>query len=136
MTYRKSIPVANEMTRAYWEGAKRHELLIMRCQKCRFWIHPPMLDCPKCQSPEVKPERASGKGTVYSFSIMHNAGNPGFEGELPYAVAIVELIEQKGLFTVSNILDCPAKDVRIGMAVEVVFQDVTPEVTLPQFRRC
>jgi uncharacterized OB-fold protein len=82
----------------------------------------------------MRPAPVSGKGTIYSYSIMHQVGNPGFEKELPYAVVIVELAEQKGLYTVSNLRDCPIGQIRIGMPVEVLFEDVTPEVTLPQFR--
>ena len=133
--YNKPLPVPDELTQAYWDGARRHELLICRCTDCQHYIHPPMTTCPKCQSEQVAPQAVSGRGVIYSFSRMYNLGNPGFEEDLPYAVIIVELEEQKGLFTVANLLDCPTEQVAIGMKVEVTFQDITPEVTLPQFRQ-
>jgi uncharacterized OB-fold protein len=74
----------------------------------------------------------SGRGTVHSFCVMHDDLIQGFEP--PYVIAHVELEEQAGLLLTSNILDCPPVQVRIGMAVEVAFEGVTEEVTLPQFR--
>ena len=85
-------------------------------------------------SGDVAPKAVSGKGTIYAYTIMHNMGNPGFEEELPYAVAIVELAEQPGLITVTNLRECPLEEVRIGMPVEVLFEAVTPDATLPQFK--
>ena len=76
--------------------------------------------------------RASGRGTVYSFTVTHQNQAPGFREELPYVLAVVELAEGPRLMT--NIVECAPDAVRIGMPVEVVFDDVTPEVTLPKFR--
>ncbi len=132
--YKKAIPVPNDLTKDYWEGAKQHRLVLKRCADCGRYSHPPLPTCPRCQSEKMVATPVSGKGTLYSYSVMRNAGNPGFESEIPYAVAIVELTEQKALFTVSNLRDCPLDQIKIGMPLEVVFEDVTPEVTLPQFR--
>ena len=74
----------------------------------------------------------SGRGTVFSYAVMHQVYHPGFAAEVPYAVVVVELAE--GARLVSNLVDCPLRDVTIGMPVEVVFEEVTPEVTLPKFR--
>jgi hypothetical protein len=76
--------------------------------------------------------RASGRGRVYTFTITRQNQAPGFREELPYVLAIVELDEGPRLMT--NVVGCAPDAVRIGMAVEVVFDDVTPEVTLPKFR--
>ena len=132
--YRKPLPLMDPLTKDYWEGARRHELVIQHCTSCKFYIHPPMGACPKCQG-DVAGETVSGKGSIYSFTIMHNMGNPGFEEDLPYAVVIVELAEQKGLFTVANLRDCPIDKIKIGMPVVAVFEDVAEDVTLPQFKR-
>ena len=133
--YTKPLPVPNVMTQAYWEGAKHHHLLINQCTDCGVYNHPPKPICPQCHSENVKASPVSGKGQIYSYSIMHyDRGNPGFEHETPYAVVIVELEEQPQLFLVSNLLDCSVDAVTIGMPVEVTFQDVSPEITLPQFR--
>ena len=82
----------------------------------------------------MEPAQVSGRGTVYSYSVMHNPGNPGFDDDLPYAVVVVELAEQAGLITVGNLRECAPDQIRIGMPIEVVFEAVTDEVTLPQWR--
>jgi uncharacterized OB-fold protein len=76
--------------------------------------------------------RASGKGSVYTFTVTHQNQAPGFRGEVPYVLAVVELAE--GVRMMTNVVGCAPEDVRIGMPVEVVFEDVTPEVALPRFR--
>ena len=76
--------------------------------------------------------RASGRATVYSFTVTHQNQAPGFREELPYVLALVELEEGPRLMT--NVVDCAPAEVRIGMPVEVVFEDCTPEITLPKFR--
>jgi uncharacterized OB-fold protein len=74
----------------------------------------------------------SGRGTIFSFAVMHQVYHPGFADAVPYAVVVVELAE--GARLVSNVVDCPVDRIRTGMPVEVVFEDVSPEVTLPKFR--
>jgi uncharacterized protein len=130
----KPVPVANPLTAAYWNGAQRHELVLQRCEDCQFYIHPPKSTCPRCQSEAVVPCRVSGNGVVYSFSVMHNRGNPGFDDELPFAIVIVHLDEQPGLKALGNLLECDPDDVYITMAVEVRFEDRGGGVVLPQFR--
>jgi hypothetical protein len=92
----------------------------------------PRAVCPSCLSSATEWVRARGRGTVYSFTVTHQSQAPGFRGELPYVLAIVELDEGPRLMT--NIVGCAPDAVRIGLPVEVVFEDVTPEVTLAKFR--
>lgn len=132
--YLRPLPVVDQFSQAYWEGAKQRRLVITRCGACRFYAHPPRPGCPRCQSEAMAGEAVSGRGTVYSYSVMHNRGNPGFDEDLPYAVVIVELEEQPGLITVGNLRGCAPGEIRIGMAVEVIFEDATAEITLPQWR--
>jgi len=129
----RPLPAIDDINRDYWEGARNHRLVVYRCGDCRYWIHPPLEACPKCQSERVAGEEVSGKGAVYSWSVMHTKGNPGFDHKLPYATVIVELAEQEHLFTIGNI-DCDPKDIEIGMPLEVTFEKLTDEVTLPQWR--
>ncbi len=126
------LPVIDDLNRYYWEAAKARRLDMLRCQDCRMWIHPPRESCAKCQSFELKAETLSGRGKVYSWSVMRTQGNPGFEEKLPYAVVVVELEEQKGLITVGNI-DCPIEDIDIGLPVRVTFEKINDQVTLPQW---
>jgi hypothetical protein len=76
--------------------------------------------------------RCSGRGSIYTFTVTNQNQAPGFRESLPYVMAYVDLDE--GLKMLTNIVDCPPDQVKIGMPVEVVYDDVTPEVTLAKFR--
>jgi hypothetical protein len=89
--------------------------------------------CPKCGSWNAEWAKVSGKGKVYTYIVAHQLFHPGFFADGPYAVVIVGL--EEGVRIVSNVVDCRPDDIYIGMPVEVVFDDVTEEVTLPRFRR-
>jgi uncharacterized protein len=130
----RPLPVIDDTNRHYWEGAGEHRLVVLRCVGCRTWVHPPDGVCPGCQGDELVPEELSGRGRVYSWSVMHSPGNPGFENRIPYAVLVVELEEQRGLFTIGNVVDCELDDIEIDMALEVTWEELTDEITLPQWR--
>ncbi len=131
-TYAKPLPRLDEESKGFWEACQRRELVVQRCGGCGALRHYPRALCPTCLSDVVEWLRCSGRGTVYSFTVTHQNQAPGFREALPYVLAYVELAE--GVRLLSNIIDCPPEAVRIGMAVEVVFSDVTPAVTLPLFR--
>ncbi len=130
--YRKPLPRIDEESRGYWEALARHELYFQRCRNCGTKRFYPRAVCTNCLSSAVEWVRASGRGTVYSFTVTHQNQSPGFREELPYVLAIVELDE--GVRLTTNIVVGAVDAVRIGMPVEVVFEDVTPEITLPKFR--
>ncbi len=132
--YRRPLPQPDRETSFYWEAARRHELAILRCDRCGYYIHYPRAECPRCGASSLHPGRMSGRGTVHSFTVTHYVSAPGFEDAIPFVVALIELAEQPNLRITANLRDCPPLAVRIGMPVEVVFDDVTPEITLPQFR--
>jgi len=133
MQSEKPVPVPDVVTQQYWDGARREELTLLRCRDCDTFVHPPKPTCTNCQSEAMEAAVVSGQGEIYSFSIMYNHGNPGFEDEVPYAVGIVHLAEQPGLKAIGNIVECNIDDIYIGMPVEVVFEHRSPEVTVPQF---
>jgi len=130
--YKKPLPRIDEESRGWWEALGRQELSVQRCRDCGTVRLPPRAVCPACLSSQVAWERASGRATVYSFTVTHQNQAPGFRDELPYVLAIVELDEGPRIMT--NLVECAPDAVQIGMPVEVVFDDVTPEVTLPKFR--
>ncbi len=130
----RPLPVVDDSNRHYWDGARQHRLVMQRCVECRTWVHPPRALCPDCRSERMVPEELSGRGRLYSWSVMHSGGNPGFEDRIPYPVLVVELDEQKGLLTIGNIIDCAAEDIEIEMPLEVAWEDVNDEITLPQWR--
>jgi uncharacterized OB-fold protein len=130
--YRKPLPRIDEETRGFWEALARHELYFQRCRDCGTKRFYPRAVCPSCLSSATEWVRASGRGTVYSFTVTQQNQAPGFREELPYVLAIVELDE--GVRLMTNVVGCAPDAVRIGLPVEVVFDDVTPEVTLAKFR--
>jgi hypothetical protein len=132
MTTRKPLPRLDEESRGWWEALARHELYFQRCRACGTRRLPPRALCPHCLSEQTEWVQASGRGTVYSFTVTHQNQAPGFREEVPYVLAVVRLDEGPQLMT--NVVGCPPDAVRIGMPVEVVFDDVTAEVTLPRFR--
>ncbi len=132
MSDRKPLPRIDEESRGYWEALVRHELYFQRCRDCGTKRFPPRAVCPACLSSATEWVRASGRGTVYTFTVTHQNQAPGFRGDLPYVLAIVELAE--GLRLMTNVVGCPPDAVYVGMPVEVVFEDVTAEVTLAKFR--
>jgi uncharacterized protein len=132
MAYAKPLPRINSDNKAFWEGCRERELRFQKCRACRRVRWPASIICPACHSRDADWITASGHGTVYTFAVYHVAYHPGFTGELPYVVAIVELDEGPHLLT--NIVDCKPEDVRCGMAVVPHWEEATPEVTLPKFR--
>ena len=131
-TYTKPLPRINRLSRPYWEGAKRHELLLQRCLACTRHRFPPSERCPTCLGTDSEWVRASGRAKVWSWIRMWQAYFPSFAADRPYVVAFVELDEGPRLM--STIVDCSPEEIACEMAVEVVFDDVTDEVTLPKFR--
>ena len=129
---RKPLPRIDEESRGYWEALARHELYFQRCRDCGTKRFYPRAVCPVCLSSATEWVRASGRGTVYSFTVTYQNQAAGFREELPYVLAVVELAEGPRLMT--NVVGCAPEAVRIGMAVEVVFEDVTAEITLAKFR--
>ena len=130
--YRKPLPRIDEESRGYWEALARHELYFQRCRTCGTKRFPPRAVCPVDLSSATEWVRASGRATVHSFTVTYQNQAPGFRESLPYVLAVVELEEGPRLMT--NVVGCPPDAVRIGMRVEIAFDDVTPEVTLPKFR--
>ena len=126
------IPVPSIDNRVFWEACNRGELVIQHCPKCDALRHPPRPMCPGCRSKELGWKKVSGLGTVYSYTVTHQAIHPSLRGRVPWTVIMVDLDE--GVRMISHIVDCPAEDVRIRMRVEVVFEEVEAGVTLPYFR--
>ena len=130
--YAKPLPRSEDLNGEFYQFCKQHELRFQRCKDCGAWRHMPRESCAACGSFNWSWERASGKGHVFSWTVMHRALHPGFTPDVPYATVVIELAE--GVRIVSHVLDLDPGQLRVGLPVEVVFDDVTPEVTLPKFR--
>jgi uncharacterized OB-fold protein len=131
--YRKPLPRITADNRPFWEATRRHELRLQRCRACGRFRYPPAPVCPDCLSEDAEWTPVSGRGTVSTFVVFHKVYFPSFAGDVPYNVVQVEL--EEGPRLTANLVDAPNDEIRVGMPVEVVFDDVTPEVTLPRFRR-
>ena len=124
-------------TRAYWEGCGRHELVLQRCRSCSTVQHRPRALCVSCFSDDIEHFAASGKGSIYTFTVTNQNGMPAFRNACPYVLAYVALEEGPQLMT--NIVGCDAEDVHIGMPVVVEFCDVEGDsgegaAAVPRFR--
>jgi uncharacterized OB-fold protein len=127
----RPLPLPDQDTAAFWEGARHGKLLVQRCVECRRVQFYPRYFCTACAG-DVEWIEASGRGEVYSFSIVRKNGTPPFDTLVPYVLALIELDE--GVRMMGNVVDVPVDDVRIGMAVEVHFARETDEIFLPMWR--
>ena len=130
--YEKPLPRVTADNRPFWEAARRHQLALQRCVDCGRLRYPPAPVCPECLSERLEWTPVSGRGTVSTFVVLHQRYFPSFADAIPYNVIQVRLDEGPRL--TANLVDIPNGEIRIGMRVEVVFDDVTPEVSLPRFR--
>ncbi|MFA5688746.1 MAG: Zn-ribbon domain-containing OB-fold protein [Kiritimatiellales bacterium] len=129
---RKPLPEILPETGEFRAAAKRHELVIQTCRACGAKIYFPRLLCPHCMAEDFYWIKAKGLGVVYSYTIVHKALHEGFEDEVPYVYGIVEL--EEGVRMIANIVNVALEDIFIGMAVEVIFEDRTREISVPQFQ--
>jgi len=123
-------PVIGHDNKWWWDRINEGELPIQRCKGCGTLRHPPRPMCWKCQSLEWDHLAASGKGTIYSYVVVHRPPFPGYE--YPLVVAVVELDE--GTRIVSNLAGIDSQDVKIGMPVKLSIENVDEELKLPLFR--
>jgi len=130
--WEKFKPVPNEDTEPYWEYAHKGELRMPKCSACAHVYFPPAVLCPKCLSEEHEWIKLSGHGKIFSYIVFHHAFYPGYSDDVPYNTAIIELAEGPRMH--SNVTDCNNDDLHIGLPVEVWFDKVDDEVTLPKFK--
>ena len=128
----RPLPRLDEESRGFWEAARRHELVVQRCRSCGAFRYHPRAVCPACLSDDTEWVRASGRGEIYTFTVTRQNQAPAFAARVPYVLAYVLLDE--GVQVLTNIVDCDPEAVRIGMPVEVTFEDLNDEVSLPVFR--
>ena len=130
-TYTKPLPKIDERTRPHWEGNAVHELRVQRCDDCGTMRFPASRWCAHCLGEKTSWQKVSGKGKVWSWCMFHRAYFKGFESDVPYPVALVELEEGPKMY--SNLVGIPRDKIKIGMRVRAVFDKVTNDVTLVKF---
>jgi uncharacterized OB-fold protein len=127
------LPLPTADTRPFYDAARRGELRLQRCTRCGRWRHYPRPLCPACLAREHAWERASGRGVVWTWTIVRGPTLPAFEPLLPYAV--VDVLLEEDVHFVSNLIDCPLDAIHAGLPVEATFAAVSDDITLVKFRR-
>lgn len=129
--YTKPLPSIDRATQPYWDHARAHRLSVQRCSACGHRHFPPSPVCPACLSDQQAWEVVSGRGTLLTWGRFHRAYWPGWRDDLPYDVCIVRL--EEGPLVVSNFAGPTPPDLRTGLPLVAVFDDVTPEISLVRF---
>jgi len=130
----RPLPLPDEVTAPFWEGCRRGELRMQRCEACTRFRFLPRPMCPHCNSFDSEWVRMSGDGSLFSFVICHPPVLPAFQAQTPYAVALVELAEDPALRMVGGVLGTPPDRLRIGQKLRVDFEGIGDGIVLPQWR--
>lgn len=131
MDYKKPLPSITPLERPFWEHARKHELRLQRCTACGHFRYPASPVCADCDSDGYEWAKVSGRGKIVSWVVFHRSYFPSFEKEIPYNVAMIGL--EEGPIMISNVLAANDK-LRTGMPVDVVFEDATPDISIPKFK--
>jgi len=133
MTAARPLPEITEATRPFWDASRRHELVIQRCDACGAWRFPPELACAACGSRASSWTAVSGRATLYTWTLAYPPLLPYFAERAPWPVAVVQL--EEGPRLVTNLVGIEVAEYAIGMPLQVDFEDLDDETTLPVFRR-
>ena len=128
----KHFPRPTPETAVYWEGCRKHDLLIQRCTQCHEFQFYPRVVCTACMSEHLEWVKASGRGQVLTFTIVRRAVSEAYAADVPYVVALIQLDE--GPKMMSNVVQCNPETLDVGSRVEVVFEDWSEEISIPKFR--
>jgi len=124
------LPNPTGASRPFWDGAAEEELRIQHCDACESWVFYPRKICPHCFDLDLSWKRASGDGTILTYTIVHDAAIPAYEDDTPYPLAVIELDEGPQMMT--NILGCDVDEVSVEDEVQVTFEDRDGQL-IPQF---
>ena len=125
-------PLADATTLPWWEAAAEHRLVFQQCTDCDHTRHPPAPVCPECRSADFEWLEVTGRGEVYTYTIVHRP--IAAEQELPFVIAVVALEDAGGVRILSNLVDVDTGAIEIGMPVEVVWEDMSADLAIPRFR--
>lgn len=131
-TSNRPVPAPDHRSAEFFSAAREGRLLIKRCASCGRHLAPQRDICDACTAEKLEWAQAGGRGTIYSFVVMHQILHPGFRDEGPYNVSIIELDE--GPRITSNIVGTANSEIRVGMKVEAVFEELADDVAVPKFR--
>ena len=131
-TPNKPDPLVNNWARPFWDGTRKNKLLIQRCSDCEKHIFYPRMACPFCFSDNIEWVEASGKGTIYSFTVVEDNAPSPFVPDMPFVIAVVIL--EEGVRMLTNIVECDPHALQCEQAVEVAFRKKNDEFTMPMFK--
>ena len=128
----RPLPFVTEESRPFWDGCREGKLMLQYCDACQRHQFYPRLYCMHCGSQEVRWVEASGRGVIYSYTIIRQNKAPDFVNEVPYNVAIIQL--EEGPRMMSNVIAIDPAELRVDLPVTVVFDPVSDTISLPRFR--
>jgi uncharacterized OB-fold protein len=128
------VPEALPHERPFWDYCEKRELRIQQCVDCGRFRHPPQPVCAQCRSTRTQWTQVSGKGEVYTYTIVHHAATPALRESVPYNVAIVLLDGADDVRLTSNVVDASLEEMRVGLRVELVWETAGGRL-LPRFRK-
>lgn len=124
------LPRPTELSRPHWDGCREGKLRVQRCGSCGGLVFIPRPTCTRCLAEDLEWVESTGRGVLYSYTVVHRPQRPEFR--VPYVVAIVEL--EEGWHMLSNLVETDPDEIAIGMPLEVTYRKMTDEITLPYFR--
>jgi uncharacterized protein len=128
--YELPLPVATPESQPFWQALKRHQFLLRKCRSCGEYQHPSARHCRSCWSDDLQWCPANGHGRLYTFTVAHRPAHHAFASVLPYCIGLIDLDE--GPRFLANLVETTG--LKVGALVEIIYDDVTDEVTLPKFR--
>lgn len=128
----RPLPTPDRESAEFWDRVHAHRLALQQCRQCGSFRFYPRALCPVCLGELYEWVPVTGRGTVYSYTVCYRPASEAFAADTPYVVALVDLAE--GVRLLSNIIDCAPAQVRVGMPVTLVYEDVGEGITLYKFR--
>ena len=128
----KPLPVITDENRPFWEACRQGKLLLQHCDPCQRYQFYPRLYCMQCRSTTLHWTEVSGRGVIYSYTIIHQNKSPEFVNDTPYNLAIIQL--EEGPRMLSNVVDIDPADLGVDLPVTIVFDPVNDTISLPRFR--
>ena len=130
----KPVPVPDEVTKPFWDAVNQQRLVAQFCPTCNRYQHPPERHCARCGREHLEFRQLSGRGTIYSWQVMHDTRIGLMQEYQPFLIAVVESAESPDVWFLTNLPGSAPEQVDIGAPVEVEFEEMRPGTFLPQFR--
>jgi uncharacterized protein len=130
-----AVRFPDHITQGFWDRCNEHQLAFQRCSECGTFRHPPGPRCHTCRSDQYEWAPVGGDGTVYSYTIVTHGVHPALMEKLPFNVVLVEFGDAPGVRLVSNIVDAEPDELRVGMDVQIAWEDADDGTALPRFRK-